>query len=122
MTNTWLIIGLASHGVLALCFVGQFITFLRTGKIVIPPSAVGLGLTCTIVGLVYAIATVDTPLIIVDATLLVAGWQVLMWHRRTGGRTASDRRPGLPVVAPHEAEPRSGVFKPNSGKDAKAEA
>jgi lipid-A-disaccharide synthase-like uncharacterized protein len=122
MTNTWLIIGLSAHGLLALCFLGQFVTFLRGGKIVIPSSTVGLGMVGAIVGLTYAIYTVDAALIIVDATILLAGWQVLIWHRRTGGRTASDRKPGLPVVAPHAAEPRSGVSKPSNGRESKAEA
>ena len=106
----WFMIGLAAQCAVTICFLAQLIAFLRTGKIVIPPVAIGIGLTATIFTIGYAVYSHQWILLLAEATSFAAGLQVLAWHRRTAGLTSAQRRPGLPVVAPHSADPKSGVF------------
>jgi lipid-A-disaccharide synthase-like uncharacterized protein len=114
--SIWFPVGLAAQGIVTICFVSQFIAFLRGGRIVVPPFAVVLGLAATILVGVYALEAGQWVLLLAEATNFAAGLQLLAWRRRAAGPPSTRRRPGLPVVAPHTADPKSGVVAvPRSG-------
>ena len=108
----WLIAGAAAQLIVTLCFLTQFVSFMRGGRIIIAKSTIALGMVATVVVLCYAVDQAQWILALAQATNFVVGVQLIKWHRRTGGKTAAFRRPSMPVVAPHFAEPKSGIVSP----------
>jgi lipid-A-disaccharide synthase-like uncharacterized protein len=106
----WPAIALAAQGLVMLCFLTQLLAFLGTSRVVLPMPLILFGLAAAVVALVYAVLTSAWVLALADAANLFAGLQLLLWRNKLRAKPGPQRRPGLPVVAPHTAEPKSGVM------------
>lgn len=116
----WERIVLIVQGVVALCFLLQVVASLSTAKTMLSSTLLILCLAAILAILVLAWLNGQWQLVLAEAATFLAASQLLIRQRGATSRLSGPTRPRLPVVAPHSADPKSGVMAAPSQAGTKA--